>query len=92
MDHAIKEFAQNITHKRTHDIVYENVVEIVHTDGHVVIFVDNAGPLHELKESQHDKQIAKSINHIYGSDSTYEIKLVKPNTTHEREKKTFITG
>lgn len=92
MDHVIKAFAQHITRKRTYNIVYENVVEIVYKDGHVVIFVDNAGPLHELEESQHDAQIKKAIDQIYGEESTYELKLIKSNKTHERANQAFRTG
>lgn len=75
---------QAITHKRTQDIFYENVVDISQSGEHVVIWVDNAGPRRELAQQEHDDQIVKAIDHVCGEKCTYEIKLAKSNTTHER--------
>ncbi len=84
MKHSIKKFMQLITHKRTQDIFYSNVVDIVSKNEHVVIFVDNVKPVHELSRSKHDEQIKKVIDRIYGEQFTYEVRLVKNNVIHER--------
>lgn len=92
MKHEIKQFIQTITHKRTRTLLQSHVVEIQYKNKHVVISIDNAGPLRELGDKKHDEQIKKSIDQIYGEDSTYELKLAKSNVIHERANQVFRTG
>ncbi|MFH0820268.1 MAG: hypothetical protein V1908_00690, partial [Candidatus Peregrinibacteria bacterium] len=48
--------------------------ELKLTDGHLVIFVDNAGPLHELSSKELDPHLLKGLEKVYGAEITYELK------------------
>jgi len=52
---------------------------------HLVIYVDNAGPMHELSEEEGDHHLKSGLEKVYGEDITYEIKL-HGEGRHEREK------
>ncbi|HIP49855.1 MAG TPA: hypothetical protein EYG99_00195 [Candidatus Pacebacteria bacterium] len=87
MKHNIKKFAEVITHGRTRDLLRGHVKGIDHTNEHVVIYVDNAGPMRELGDGRSDEQIKKAVEQVCGENCTYELKLYKANVQHEREKK-----
>lgn len=54
---------------------------------HLVIYLDNQGPLHEMDKGEMDDHLRKGLEKIYDDPKlTYELKLYKKNTTHEREK------
>jgi hypothetical protein len=84
MKQEINNFVRVITRKRTRDIFYNNVTNISRKDDHVVVYVDNAGPLHELNDAAHDAQIKKAVDQICGEECTYEVKMAKNNVIHER--------
>jgi hypothetical protein len=86
MKHDIKVFALAITHGHTRDLISEHVKEINHKNDHVVIYVDNAGPLRKLRDNKGDEQIKKAVDQVCGQNCTYETKLYKPDVRHEREK------
>ena len=88
MEHNIKKFAEVITHGRTRDLFRGHVKGIDHANEHVVIYVDNAGPMRELRDKRGDEQIKKAVDQVCGENCTYELKLYKTNVQHEREKKT----
>lgn len=86
MKKEIKQFMNVITRKRTQDLFHENITDVVHKGDHVVFYVDNAGPLHELNDPSHDAQIKKAVDHVCGEGCTYEVKIAKSNAIHERAK------
>lgn len=88
MKHEIKRFTEVITHGYTQDLFRGHVKEIDHANNHVVIYVDNAGPMRELEDKRSDTQIKKAVDYVCGENCTYELKLYKGNVQHEREKKT----
>jgi len=85
MEHEIKTFAEAITNARTKSIVESHVTELSFDEeaNHLVIVVDNAGPLHELESEEGDHHLQNAMEKIYG-DITYEVKLVG-GREHERE-------
>ena len=87
MKHDIKKFVEVITHGYTQDLFRGHVKEIDHANDHVVIYVDNAGPMRELEDKRSDEQVKKAVDNICGKECTYELKLYKSNMIHEREKK-----
>lgn len=87
MKHDIKKFVEVITHGHTQDLFRGHVKGIDHTNDHVVIYVDNAGPMRELEDERSDEQVKKAVDYICGEECTYEFKLYKSNVIHEREKK-----
>ena len=85
MDHKVKELAEAITNAHTKHLVESHVKGLHFKDNHLVIYVDNAGPLHELETEEVDHHLQKGMEKVYG-DITYEIKLDKSGGMHEREK------
>ena len=86
MEYKIKILAEAITHKNTHNLIQSHVKELNFNNNHLVIYVDNAGPLHELEQQNADEHLCKGLEDVYGEDITYELKLYKGNGSHEREK------
>ncbi len=85
MEHKIKEFAEAITNTHTKNLVESHVKELKFEDNHLTIYVDNAGPLHELEAQEMDHHLQNGMEKVYG-DISYELKLYKDETQHEREK------
>ena len=77
MEHAIKTLAEAITHKHTRSLVESHVKELSFENNHLMIYVDNAGPLHELSDKETEEHLRKALEEIYGVDSTYEFKIYK---------------
>ncbi|MBN1258785.1 hypothetical protein JXA05_03435 [Candidatus Peregrinibacteria bacterium] len=86
MEHQIKALAELITHAHTKHLVQTHVKELHFENKHLVIYVDNAAPLHEFTENENDKHLKKALEERYGEDITYEVKLHKGHIPHEREK------
>jgi len=87
MDSKIKALAEAITHTHTKKLVQTHLKDLAfdETAQHLVMHVDNAGPLHELESKEGDHHLNAGLEKIYGDQITYELKLHK-GTTHEREK------
>ena len=75
MEHQIKALAQAITHHQTSHLIVSHVKELRFENKHLIIFVDNAAPLHELSGKELDPHLRKGLEAIYGKDITYELKL-----------------
>ena len=85
MEHEIKALAEAITNTHAKHLVESHVKELKLEDEHLTIYVDNAAPLHELENDEMDHHLQNGMEKVYG-DITYEFKLHKPDTPHEREK------
>jgi len=87
MEHEIKALAEAITHGQTKHLIQTHVKELAFDEEakHLVVYVDNAGPLHELAAEEGDHHLKTGLEVIYGEDITYEIKLHGEHR-HEREK------
>ena len=84
MEHKIKELADAITSAHTSSLIRSHVKDLKFENDHLTIFVDNAGPLHELESNECDHHLQSGMEKIYG-DITYELKLTGGGV-HEREK------
>lgn len=85
MEHKIKALAEAITNTHTSNLVQSHVKELKFENNHLTIYVDNAGPLHELSGEECDHHLQSGMEKIYG-DITYELKLWSGGGMHEREK------
>ena len=64
----------------------EHKIKELHFENeHLTIYVDNAGPLHELTSEEYDHHLQNAMEKVYG-EITYELKLYGGHGTHEREK------
>ena len=84
MEHKIKELAEAITNTHTSNLVQSHVKELKFENNHLTIYVDNAGPLHELEGDECDHHLQSGMEKVYG-DITYELKLAEGGGMHERE-------
>ncbi len=84
MEHKIKELAEAITNSHTSNLVQSHVKELKFENNHLTIYVDNAGPLHELESEEGDHHLQNGMEKVYG-DITYELKLSEGMGTHDRE-------
>ncbi len=84
MEHKIKELAEAITNTHTSNLVQSHVKELKFENNHLTIYVDNAGPLHELEGEECDHHLQNGMEKVY-SDITYELKLSEGGGMHERE-------
>lgn len=87
MNHAIKVLAEAITHAHTQNLVESHVKELQFDEqtNHLIIYLDNAGPLHEFSSEEGDRHLNSGLSKIYGEDITYELRLHGEHS-HEREK------
>lgn len=85
MEHKIKALAEAITNTQTKNLVESHVKELKFENNHLTIYVDNAAPIHELETQEMDNHLKKGMEKVYG-DISYELKLHKDETLHEREK------
>jgi FtsZ-binding cell division protein ZapB len=83
MEHKIKELASAITNTHTSNLVQSHVKELKFENNHLTIYVDNAGPLHELESEENDHHLQSGMEKIYG-DISYELKIMGGGI-HERE-------
>ncbi len=86
MEHQLKLLAEAITHHEARALVKAHVKEIEQTGKHLVVYVENAGPLHELSKPENDEALRKGLEKLYGEDLTYEVKVYKPDVMGDREK------
>jgi hypothetical protein len=86
MEKQIKAIAEKITHNQTKKLVIAHVKALEFENNHLVIYVDNTGPLHELGEKENDQHLRKALDQVYGEDITYELKHFKHFTGDYREK------
>ncbi|MBU0705808.1 hypothetical protein KJ657_00780 [Patescibacteria group bacterium] len=87
MEHKIKTLAEAITNGRTKHLVQTHVKALAYNEEtkHLIIYVDNAAPMHELSSEEGDHHLNNGLNAVYGDDITYEVKM-HGETTHENEK------
>ena len=87
MEASIKKLAEAITHTHTRNLIQSHVKSLMlNTESkHLVILIDNAGPLHELEKKEADQHLKSGLEKVYGEDITYELKL-PASTPHERDK------
>ena len=87
MEHKIKTLVEAITHSHTKKLIETHVKGLVFNEDtqHLVIFVDNAGPLHELAEKNEDQHLKSGLEKVYGEDITYEVKMHSEKAS-EKEK------
>ena len=84
MEHKIKELVEVITNTHTKKLVQANVKDLYFKNEHLVIYVNNAGSLHELEGSECDHHLQNAMENVYGN-ITYELKLWKEEEVHDRE-------
>ena len=84
MEHKIKELAEAITNTHTKNLIETHAKELKFEDNHLTIYLDNAAPLHELETEEMDHHLQNGMEKVYG-DISYELKLHKGETSHERE-------
>ncbi len=79
---------QTITNEKLKKLIQSHVRELALDEEtkHLVIFVDNAAPLHELNSGEMDEHLKKGLEKVYDPDITYEMKPYKEHQMHEREK------
>jgi len=82
MEHLIKSLAEAVTHEKLKKLVISHVKELLLENNHLVIFVDNAAPLHEMSLKSMDEHLKSALEKVFDSKTTYELRLVHP--THER--------
>jgi hypothetical protein len=77
MEHKIKALADAITHVHTRSLIQTHVRDMVFNEEtrHLVIYVDNAAPMHELQTDEGDHHLNSGLSEIYGDDITYEVKI-----------------
>lgn len=86
MEHKIKTLAEAITNGHIRSLVQTHVKELAFDEdvNHLMIFVDNAGPMHELSDEEGDHHLQAGLEKVYGEDITYEVKMHGEHS-HERE-------
>ena len=87
MEHKIKTLVEAITNGHTKDLIQAHVKELTFNEEakHLIIYVDNAAPIHELESEEGDHHLNSGLKKVYGEDITYEVKL-HGEGIHEREK------
>ncbi len=86
MNHEIKALTEAITNSHTQSLVQSHVKELRLEDNHLVIFVDNSGPLQKLSSDELDHHLKSGLEKVYDPEITYELKLFSGEIGHEREK------
>lgn len=87
MEHQIKTLVEAITHGHTRNLIQTHVKELAFNEDakHLIIYVDNVDPIHELESEEGDHHLNSGLKKVYGEDITYEVKL-HGEGIHEREK------
>lgn len=88
MEHKIKALAEAVNGEKLNKLILSHVKELAFDEEakHLIIYVDNTAPLHEMEEEKMDEQLKKALEKIYDTNSTYELRLHKGDHPHEREK------
>ncbi len=82
MEHQIKTLAEAITHEKLKKLVQSHVKELLLENNHLIIFVENTEPLHELNEKSMDTPMKKALEKLYDTKTTYEYRVMQ----HSHEK------
>lgn len=87
MDSQVKKLAEAITNGHVSSLIHSHVKELTFDDAtkHLIIHMDNVGPLHDLEGKEEDKHLNKGLAEVYGEDITYELRT-HGETPHERDK------
>ena len=87
MEPQIKMLAEAITHGHTKNLVQTHVKELAFDEEakHLIIYVDNAAPMHDLASEEGDHHLKSGLEKVYGEDITYQVKM-HGEGRHEREK------
>ena len=83
MEHQIKVLAEAMTNNQAKHLIQTHVHSLHFENGHLIIYVHNAAPLHELENSEMDVHLQKGIAKVYGEEMTYEFRLNKPEKSNE---------
>jgi hypothetical protein len=86
MEHEIKKLADAVTNKHIKNLVLSHVDELHFENNHLIVYVDNAGPFHELEGEEGGHHLKTAMEKVYGEGITYEFKLSKGETPHNRER------
>jgi hypothetical protein len=86
MEHEIKKLADAVTNKHIKNLVLSHVDELHFENNHLIVYVDNAGPFHELEGEEGEHHLKSAMEKVYGEDITYEFKIYKEGIPHDREK------
>jgi hypothetical protein len=80
MNRDLKLLAEAIGHTHTKKLVQGHIKGLAMNSksGHLTIYLDNAGPLHELTSKDGDNYLRKGLEKVYDTSITYELKLLKP--------------
>ncbi|MBI5422187.1 hypothetical protein HZA44_03570 [Candidatus Peregrinibacteria bacterium] len=88
MEHQIKKLAEAMTHAKLHKLIMSHVKELLLENNHLIIFVDNAAPLHEMSEKAMDEHLKKGLESVYGTEITYELRVY--SRSHEKPDHTLF--
>ena len=77
MEHKIKALVEAINNTHIKDLVQNHVNNLHFEDKHLIIFVDNAAPLHEFETEETDDHLKPVLEKIYGENITYEFRIEK---------------
>lgn len=86
MEHNIKTLFQATDHAPLKKLIESHVKALILKENHLIVYVDNQAPLHELEEKSMDEHLRKALEKMYDPNITYELKLHNAGGTHEREK------
>lgn len=88
MEHEIKMLMEAVANEKLKKLVQSHVKELALDEEtkHLVIYVDNPAPLHEMNSKEMDEHLRKGLEKIYDPEITYELKPYKERQMHEREK------
>jgi hypothetical protein len=77
MEQVIKTLVEAITHTHTKNLIESHVTKLAFDEDsqHLIIYVDNAAPLHELDSDELDVHLNKGLVAVYGNTITYDLKL-----------------
>jgi hypothetical protein len=87
MHHDIKLLVEATEHEKLKKLLESHVKELTYEkeSKHLVIYVDNATPLHELDDKEMNEPLRKCLEKVYDVDSTYEIRIFKDHQLSDRE-------
>lgn len=88
MEHQIKKLAEAITHAKLQKLVISHVKELLLENNHLIIFVDNAAPLHEMSEKSMNEYLKKGLEKVYDPAITYELRVY--SRSHEKPDHTLF--
>jgi hypothetical protein len=88
MDHQIKLLAEAVESPHAKKLIESHVKALHFENNHLIVYVDNAHPFHEMIEEKMEHHFKVGMEKVYGEDITYEFKLHKSNKPNEEEKET----